>query len=171
MTKTDPRFIYEADRARHIAFPLGGIGAGGLALSGSGRLVDWSIRNRPGLQSFNGYSHFAIKAEAGGELLDARVLNGPYEGVATGSPTTRKFFDGFGWGANRNTLAGVPHFEATTFTGTFPVAEVAFHDATFPGRVKLTAWSPFIPTNERDSSLPAAMFEIEVTNTGTTPID
>ena len=59
----DPRFVYEGDRARHIAFPLGGIGAGGLAISGSGRLVDWSIRNRPGLQSFNGYSHFAIKAE------------------------------------------------------------------------------------------------------------
>lgn len=171
MTKTHPRFIYEGDRARHIAFPLGGIGAGGLALSGSGRLVDWSIRNRPGLQSFNGYSHFAIKAEAGGELLDARVLNGPYEGTPTGSPTTRKFFDGFGWGANRNTLAGVPHFESTTFTGQFPVAEVAFHDATFPGQVKLTAWSPFIPTNERDSSLPAAMFEIEVTNTGSAPVD
>jgi uncharacterized protein (DUF608 family) len=171
MTKTDQRFIYEGDRTAHIAFPLGGIGAGGLALSGSGRLVDWSIRNRPGLQSFNGYSHFAIKAEAGGELLDARVLNGPYEGLPTGSPTTRKFFDGFGWGANRNTLAGVPHFEATTFTGTFPVAEVAFHDATFPGEVKLTAWSPFIPTNERDSSLPAAMFEIEVTNSGKAPVD
>ncbi|MDB5538435.1 MAG: hypothetical protein JWQ89_162 [Devosia sp.] len=171
MTKTDPRFIYEGDRARHIAFPLGGIGAGGLALSGSGRLVDWSIRNRPGLQSFNGYSHFAIKAEQGGELLDARVLNGPYEGLPTGSPTTRKFFDGFGWGANRNTLAGVPHFASTTFTGTFPVAEVAFHDETFPGEVKLTAWSPFIPTNDRDSSLPAAMFEIEITNTGSEPID
>lgn len=171
MTKTHPRFIYEGDRSKHIAFPLGGIGAGGLALSGSGRLVDWSIRNRPGLQSFNGYSHFAIKAEAGGELLDARVLNGPYEGLPTGSPTTRKFFDGFGWGANRNTLAGVPHFESTTFTGQFPVAEVAFHDASFPGRVKVTAWSPFIPTNERDSSLPAAMFEIEVTNTGTAPVD
>lgn len=171
MTKTHPRFIYEGDRLGHIAFPLGGIGAGGLALSGSGRLVDWSIRNRPGLQSFNGYSHFAIKAEAGGELLDARVLNGPYEGLPTGSPTTRKFFDGFGWGANRNTLAGVPHFASTTFTGTFPVAEVAFHDATFPGQVKLTAWSPFIPTNERDSSLPAAIFEIEITNTGGAPVD
>ena len=110
---------------RRIAVPLGGIGAAGMSLSGSGRLIDWSIRNRPGLQSFNGYSHFAIKAEQDGELLDARVLNGPYEGLPTGSPTTRKFFDGFGWGANRNTLAGVPHFASTTFTGTFPVAEKA----------------------------------------------
>jgi non-lysosomal glucosylceramidase len=167
----NPRFVYEGDRARHIAFPLGGIGAGGVSLSGSGRLVDWSIRNRPGLQSFNGYSHFAIKAEQGGKLLDARVLNGPYEGTPTGSPSTRKFFDGFGFGANRNTLTGVPHFKATTFTGRFPVAEVAFHDERFPGQVRLTAWSPFIPMNDRDSSLPAAMFEIEVANTGSTTID
>lgn len=167
----DPRFVYEGDRARHIAFPLGGIGAGGLALSGSGRLVDWSIRNRPGLQSFNGYSHFAIKAEQGGRLLDARVLNGPYEGTPTGSPTTGRFFDGFGWGANRNTLAGVPHFADVRFTGRFPTAELDFSDPRFPGKVSLTAWSPFIPTNDRDSSLPAAMFEIEVTNTGSAPVD
>jgi len=167
----DPRFVYGGDRARHIAFPLGGIGAGGLAISGSGRLVDWSIRNRPGLQSFNGYSHFAIKAEQDGKVLDARVLNGPYEGVPTGSPTTRRFFDGFGWGANRNTLTGVPHFKAVTFTGRFPVAELDFHDERFPGQVRLVAWSPFIPTNDRDSSLPAAMFEIEVTNTGSAAID
>ncbi len=167
----DPRFIYEGDRARHIAFPLGGIGAGGFAISGSGRLVDWSIRNRPGLQSFNGYSHFAIKAERDGKVLDARVLNGPYEGVATGSPTTQRFFDGFGWGANRNTLAGVPHFRRTTFTGRFPVAELDFHDERFPGEVRLIAWSPFIPTNDRDSSFPAAMFEIEVTNTGSAAVD
>lgn len=169
--RIDPRFIYSGDRTRHIAFPLGGIGAGGFALSGAGRLIDWSIRNRPGLQSFNGYSHFAIKAERGGDLLDARVLNGPYEGDPTGSPSTRRFFDGFGWGANRNTLAGVPHFEGTTFTGRFPVAEIAFEDATFPGEVSLAAWSPFIPMNERDSSLPAAMFEITVRNTGGEPID
>jgi len=170
-SRIDPRFVYEGARTRHIAFPLGGIGAGGFALSGSGRLVDWSIRNRPGLQSFNGYSHFAIKAEAGGRLLDARVLNGPYDGDPTGSPTTRKFFDGFGWGANRNTLAGVPHFEATTFTGRFPIADIEFTDATFPGAVTMTSWSPFIPTNERDSSLPVAMFEIAVTNTGHETLD
>ena len=29
----DPRFVYEGDRARRIAFPLGGIGAGGMSLS------------------------------------------------------------------------------------------------------------------------------------------
>ena len=170
-TSAHPRFVYESERARNIAFPLGGIGAGGLAITGGGRLVDWSIRNRPGLQSFNGYTHFAVKAEQDGKVLDARVLNGPYDGVPTGSPTTGRFFDGFGWGANRNALAGVPHFAGVRFTGRFPVCELEFDDPTFPGRISMTAWSPFIPTNDRDSSFPAAVFEIAVTNTGDRAID
>ena len=45
----DPRFVYTGDRTHYIRFPLGGIGSGGLSVSGSGRLVDWSIRNRPAL--------------------------------------------------------------------------------------------------------------------------
>ena len=52
----DHRFAYRDERTRYIAFPLGGIGAGGLSISGSGRLIDWSIRNRPALQGYNGYS-------------------------------------------------------------------------------------------------------------------
>ena len=72
--------------------------------------VDWSMRNRPALQGFNGYSHFAIKAEQDGKLLDARVLNGPYDENPSGGPGLRPMFDGFGHGAMRQTLAGVPHF-------------------------------------------------------------
>ena len=34
----------------------------------------------------------------------------------------------------------------------------------FPGGVRLTALSPFIPHNDRDSSMPVAMFEFELVN-------
>lgn len=166
----DPRFVFEGARRRYVAFPLGGIGTGSVSLTGSGRLIDWSIRNKPDIHQFNGYSHFAIKAERDGALLDARVLNGPYEGNPTGSPATRKF-DGYGFGANRDTLAGVPHFDDATFIGRFPSAEVAFADTRFPGTVRLSAISPFVPHDERNSSMPVAMFTIEVTNTTADAID
>src|SRR6202050_5536394 len=159
----DDRFIYTGDRRRYVAFPLGGIGTGSVSLTGSGRLIDWSIRNRPAIDQFNGYSHFAIKAEQDGKLLGARVLNGPYEGTPTGSPSTRKF-DGFGFGANRDSMAGVPHFDDVTFVGRFPVAELEFHQASFPGQVRMTAFSPFIPHSDRDSSMPVALFTFSVTN-------
>lgn len=160
----DPHFQYKGDRTRYIAFPLGGIGSGGMSISGSGRLIDWSIRNRPALQGYNGYSHFAIKAEKGDELLDARVLNGPYDLNPAGAPGLRPMFDGFGHGANRQTLVGVPHFREVDFYGRFPTADLTFKDDRFPGDVRLTALSPFIPHNDRDSSMPVAMFEFEIVN-------
>jgi uncharacterized protein (DUF608 family) len=166
----EDRFIYTGERRKYVAFPLGGIGTGSVSLTGSGRLIDWSIRNRPAIHQFNGYSHFAVKAAENRKLLNARVLNGPYEGIPTGSPSTRKF-DGFGFGANRDSLAGVPHFDDVTFIGRFPVAELEFHDATFPGQVRLIAFSPFIPHNDRDSSMPAALFEFSVENNTAAPIE
>ena len=160
----DHRFAYHGERTRYIAFPLGGIGAGGFSISGSGRLIDWSIRNRPALQGYNGYSHFAIKAEKDGQLVDARVLNGPYDLNPSGAPGLRKMFDGFGHGANRQTLAGVPHFREVDFYGRFPTADLVFRDRRFPGGLRLTAFSPFIPHDARDSGMPVAMFEFEIDN-------
>jgi non-lysosomal glucosylceramidase len=166
----NPRFVYTDQRRKYVSFPLGGIGTGSVSLTGSGRLIDWSIRNRPAIDQFNGYSHFAIKAEQDGKLLGARVMNGPYEGTPTGSPSVRKF-DGFGFGANRDSMAGVPHFEDATFIGRFPVAELQFHQANFPGRVRMRAFSPFIPHNDRDSSMPVAFFGFTVENDTTATID
>lgn len=165
LSSVDPRFVHAGERARHVRFPLGGIGSGGFSVSGSGRLVDWSIRNRPALQSFNGYSHFAIKAERDGTLLDARVLNGPYDLDPSGSPGLRPVFDGFGHGANRPSLVGVPHFARVDFYGRFPTADLVFRDHRFPGVVRMTAFSPFIPHSDRDSSMPVAMFAFEIANT------
>jgi len=166
----DSRFVYTGERRRYVSFPLGGIGTGSISLTGSGRLIDWSIRNRPAIHQFNGYSHFAIKAEQDGRLLGARAVNGPYEGIPTGSPSARKF-DGFGFGANRDSMVGVPHFDDVSFIGRFPVAELEFHQASFPGRVRMTAFSPFIPHNDRDSSMPVALFQFSVENNTEAPID
>jgi non-lysosomal glucosylceramidase len=166
----DNRFVYTGERLKYVSFPLGGIGTGSLSLTGNGRLIDWSIRNRPAIHQFNGYSHFAIKAEQDDRLLDARVLNGPYEGIPSGSPSARKF-DGFGFGANRDSMAGVPHFDDVSFIGRFPVAELEFHHASFPGQVRMTAFSPFIPHNDRDSSMPVAFFEFSIENNTGVPID
>ena len=168
--KINSRFVYRGARRQHVAFPLGGIGTGTVSLTGSGRLIDWSIRNRPAIHQHNGYSHFAIKAERDGKLIDARVLNGPYEGLPTGSPSRRKF-DGFGFGANCDSMAGAPHFDDATFIGRFPVAEIALHRDAFPGQVRMTAFSPFIPHNERDLSMPAALFAFEVENDTDAAID
>ena len=158
----DP-FLYQGEHTNQISFPLGGIGTGCIGLAGNGRLIDWEIFNRPNKGSVNGFSHFAIKAENRDEVVDARILHGnlaaPYQGELHGGK-----FGTFGWGPRREYLTGLPHFAAVDFTGKFPIAELDFIDDSFPGKVRLTAFNPFIPTDADDSGLPAAFFEFEVQN-------
>ena len=158
------RFHYRHDRTVEISFPLGGIGTGSIGLAGNGRLIDWEIFNRPNKGSFNGFSHFAVRAERSGKVIDARVLQGdlhpPYSGIINGPG-----FNSFGFGPSREFLTGLPHFESLEFTGEFPIARLDFVDEKFAGKVRLTAFNPFIPLNDFDSGLPAAFFEFEVENT------
>ena len=162
-------FTYTGNRLNQISFPLGGIGTGCIGLAGNGRLIDWEIYNKPNKGGVNGFSHFAIKAECDGKLLDARVLHSdlppPYSGEI-GAPQ----WTSFGFGPRREYLTGMPHFRAATFTGEFPFAALAFADAHFPGNVTLKAFNPLIPLNDKDSGIPAAFFEVEVSNTTNSPI-
>ena len=104
-------FIYEGNKRRAISFPLGGIGSGCIGLSGYGQLVDWEIFNRPNKGSSNGMTHFAVKAEADGEVLDARVLHADIEKDCAGSFSEQNF----GHGVPRTALMGLPHFRSSVF--------------------------------------------------------
>jgi len=165
------RFDYTDAHTAEISFPIGGIGTGCIGLAGNGRLIDWEIFNKPNKGSVNGFSHFAVKAERAGQLLDARVLNGELTGSYTGLFGRPWFFEGYGWGPLRESMGGMPHSEQHSFKGEYPFAEITFSDHNFPGNISLVAFNPFIPTNEDDSGLPAAFFEISLTNTTETPLD
>jgi len=99
-------FTYRGNKTREISFPLGGIGTGCIGLAGNGRLLDWEIFNRPNKGSVNGLSHFAVKAEVDGEVLDARILTGdmppPYSGENMGRSS-----HSFGFGPPRGYMAGL----------------------------------------------------------------
>src|SRR5690242_17694510 len=65
---------YSGAHIEHIAFPLGGIGAGMICLEGTGSLSHFSIRNNP--EMFNQPLAFAAIAVKGKRTI-ARVLEGP----------------------------------------------------------------------------------------------
>ncbi|NLG29038.1 MAG: hypothetical protein GX557_14090, partial [Chloroflexi bacterium] len=161
--------VYRGAETNEISFPLGGIGTGCIGLAGNGRLIDWEIQNRPNKGSVNGFSHLAIRAERAGKVLDARVLNGDLPAPYSGSFTGGKYAS-FGFGPPREALAGVPHFREAVFHGLYPLARVEFADPTFPGQVTLDAYNPFIPLNDRDSSIPAAFLEVGVQNPTDEPL-
>lgn len=163
--------VYKGAKTREISFPLGGIGSGSIGLSGNGRLVDWEIFNRPNKKSCNGFSHFSVKAERDGKVLDARVLNGDLQMSYIGEHVRNApLHSGYGFGPESETMAGMPHFADVAFKGEFPLAEMSFQDTKFPGRIELLAFNPFIPLQADDSSIPAAFFEWELENTEDVPI-
>ena len=101
--ETMHKFIYRGARTKEISFPLGGIGTGCIGLAGNGQLIDWEIFNRPNKKSMNGFSHFAIKAESNGKMLDVRVLNGDMLAPYTGKQLDYKgSLDLYGFGPARS---------------------------------------------------------------------
>lgn len=163
--------LYGTSKHAAISFPLGGIGAGCIGLAGNGSLIDWEVFNHPDKTRMNGISHFALRAEKDGKVLDFRLLNGDWPPPYMGQPTQAAGFHGMGWGLEEEHCAAWPHFRKNTFQGTFPTAKLRFSDEAFPGNPVLTAWSVLIPGNSLDSSLPAAFLEITVENTMDFSID
>lgn len=159
--------VYE--KAGEVSFPLGGIGAGSIGLAADGRLVDWELYSRPNRQSINPFTHFAIRAE-GENVRDYRVLQGDTARDFMGGLHIGSHSWGYGHGISRATMAGFRHFRDTRMEAAYPVADVVYDDEDFPGWVRMTAFSPFIPSNDKDSSLPAAFFEFTVTNPNDKPV-
>ena len=95
-----------------IAFPLGGVAAGSLALGGRGQLRDWEIFNRPDKGKSVSYAFPSIWAQAGTAKPVARVLEArlipPYEA---------------GGGLSPNQVSGLTRLEDATFTGEYPLAQ------------------------------------------------
>lgn len=154
--------LYREKQTKEISFPLGGIGTGSIGLGGNGRLLDWEIFNRPAKGTMNGYSHLAIKTVRNGKPV-AYVLNGDLQKDLMGQYRQSKFC-GYGFGPSGQTMCGFPHFKDVTFRGEFPIATLQFSDPGFPGKVRMTAFNPMIPGDADNSGIPAAFFEIEVTN-------
>lgn len=155
---------YTGSKKKEISFPIGGIGSGTIGLAGNGSIVDVEIKNSPNKGSEGKFTHFAIKAENESQVLDTRVVNTDLQPGYMGH-FERDRYTGFGWGPDRGSMAGFPHFKSGEFEGEFPVAVLDFADEHFPGTVQMTAFNPLIPTNEDDSSIPGAFFEFEITNT------
>jgi hypothetical protein len=148
--------VYRDQRLSRVAFPIGGMGAGMFCLEGTGAISHLSIRHNPDI--FNEPAAFAAIAIKG-RAQSARVLEGPV-------PGWKKFGE---WGSARGdegTTFGLARYATATFQARFPFAEIHLQDSSLPLAVTLTGWSPFIPTDVDNSSLPVGALEYQFVNTG-----
>jgi uncharacterized protein (DUF608 family) len=167
------RDTYEGDSLNLVAFPLGGIGAGCISLSGTGKLVDWEIFNQPNKGYQPRQSFLSVWARAEGEEPVFKVLEGQLRERMDGPLYLAKgmFHEGHGVGPQQTQAAGLPRMRHVRFKGRFPFATVELSDPSLPLAASIAAWSPFIPGNSRDSSLPVAVLEVTLRNTSPKPVE
>jgi uncharacterized protein (DUF608 family) len=156
-------------RLAQIAFPIGGIGTGSVSLSGTGALIDWEIWNRPNIGSLLPYSFFTLWAQASSSTPVTKVVQSPPCPPFSGQGG--RDFRGFGFGVHRENGAGLSHLRQGLFYGEYPLARIEFSDSDMPLEVTLQAYNPFIPLNDKDSGLPAALFVLQLHNPGQQPVE
>jgi uncharacterized protein (DUF608 family) len=152
---------YSGENLDRIAFPVGGMGAGMFCVEGTGAISHMSVRNRP--EMFNEPCMFAAISVKGIEN-GTKVLEGQV-------PGWKKFGIPDAGNGSGGASFGFPRFENTRFIARFPFAVIDLKDDDIPMDVTLTAWSPFIPTDPDNSSLPVGAVEYTFKNTRSTAIE
>ena len=138
---------YSGQDLKNIGMPVGGICAGQLYLAGDGRLFHWDIFNR---HNFSGYGADNYQKRP---QPDYPVQQGFAIAVEDNGQVIRRTLDQVG-------------FPDVRFCGEYPIGYVDYQDPVFPVRIRLEAYSPFIPLNEEDSALPATVLDFSIENPG-----
>ena len=166
---TKSQRTFSGENSKQIALPLGGIGAGCICINGSGGLQDFSIRNRP-LTTAMPDAHRNLDAafatlHVKGQKPITRVVEGPI-------PEEKIYCFGLkSQGFRQGGQEGFPHFEKCAFKGEFPFAYVDLSDRKIPLSVNITAFNPFIPLDDKNSSIPCAIVEYTLSNPSKKKVD
>ncbi len=152
---------YTGECLNRVAFPIGGIGAGMLCLEGTGSISHLSVHHHP--EVYNEPPLFAALAVKG-HPNGAKVLEGPV-------PAWKYFGLRDSGNGEAGATYGLPRFNHAEFTAAFPFATVRLKDNDIPIQVDITGWSPFIPTEEDNSSLPVGALEYSFTNKSASSIE
>ena len=138
--------ILRGSELKYIGMPVGGIGAGQLYLGGDGRLLHWDIFNQ---HLGTGDGHYS-------------------KPFVPSSPLAQKFSLTVG---DQTRALDRDGFSDVSFRGEYPIGIVEYADAAVPVAMKLEAFSPFIPLNTDDSSLPATILQFTLRNTSAAPVE
>jgi non-lysosomal glucosylceramidase len=140
--------VLRGNELKYVGMPIGGIGAGQLYLGGDGRLWHWDIFNLPLKRPKPDDMHYRLPFLPGAPLEQGFALR-----LKSGAAVqTRRLQQG--------------DWSDITFRGEYPIGRVTYADAASAVSVTLEAFSPFIPLDTEDSSLPATILEFTLKNSG-----
>lgn len=169
LLRSGPQRTFTKEAATQVAMPVGGIGAGCLCFNGYGGLQDFSIWNHPATTALpEGFAAskgaFAILHVKTPTAI-TKLIEGPF-------PSLKIFDQGLqGEGYRRGGFEGFPRFQSCLFKGEFPFGQAKIGDAAVPLQVTVTAWNPFIPLDDKNSSIPCVILEYAFHNASQHPVE
>ncbi|MEE9437631.1 MAG: GH116 family glycosyl hydrolase [Saprospiraceae bacterium] len=155
---------YKASSAVRSGIALGGIGTGSIELRKDGNFYNWSI--------FNNYPH------GGGPILDAPIL--PNKSIDDSflfflvryqveNETPQLKLLQINNSVHEGGMTGISYYypwmdaiESIEYSAKFPFVNMKFTDSEMPFDITLEAFSPFVPHDVKNSSLPGVYFNFEV---------
>jgi len=140
-----------------IGMPVGGIACGQLYLTGDGRLSYWDIFQPATTTDYEG------KVWAGAKYAQPAPPKFPIQQGFAIRVTSA--------GQSRSAHLDRRGFSDVSFRGEYPIGRVQYHHPELGIDATLEAFSPFIPLNVEDSSLPATILEFKVRNTRSHPVE
>ncbi|WP_373564861.1 GH116 family glycosyl-hydrolase [Sphingobacterium sp. E70] len=161
---------------RYIGMPVGGLHTGTVYIGGDGRLWLWQIFNTAYDGEREGIEPKNVQWNNGKELATVR----PRDGAAYIEPAIadnlRSIEQGFAISVAVGGKQVVKelrenHWDEIVFEPTYPTCRVTYSSANFPVEVVLTAYSPFIPLDQDNSSLPLTTLHLELRNKINTPVE
>ena len=154
---------YADEYLSRVAFPIGGIGAGMFCIEGTGAISHMSIMNEPDMFSEPSMmGAVCVKGHSdGARILEGQIPKWRYfgrSGAALG-------------GGTKYSTWGLPRYARAEFDARFPFGTVSLSDPGMPLDVEIEGFSPFIPGNADDSSLPVGSLTYRFLNTGNEPLE
>jgi len=140
-------------------FLLGGIGTGNISLNQNARFCDFELWNRANKGFYVPHTFFAVRTESPEGKVHAKALESQF------APP-----HDFSHGAFSLSVGGIARFRNSEMTGNYPFVDYKLTDEKMPIEAGLTAFTPLIPLNTDDSSLPAAVLRYRVKNISNQPL-
>jgi uncharacterized protein (DUF608 family) len=155
---------YSGDARRAVALPLGGLGAGHVAIAGDGSLRQWQLANTVNHGGFVPDSFFALRLSTIEPPLDIRrtLRSRPIPGLTERAPLVT---DDLEPRDRQPPTLTWPAVQATELAVAYPFVALDAVDPALPLQVGFEAWTPFVPLDSVASGLPVAAFTFRLVNT------
>ncbi len=163
---------YHRSSSNRSGIALGGIGAGSVELRKNGQFYNWSIMNNwpvftgdplvvrtfPHNSDNDSYLFFLVRYQVEDEMPRLKLLQ-INDGLSEAALESITYY--YPW------LSSVEKIE---YNGTFPFVNMVFTDSEMPFEIKLQSYSPFIPHDVKNSSLPGIFFNFSIISHSAKPV-